>query len=127
MKRIIFCLSAAALAVVAAACGNQGADTVYPDAILTGQVQSVTGSTVTMVLGELTTEATGGGFADGEETPYEMGGMTTVFTAGEETVTVTVSEDPAKILADLEPGDLVQAETDASGKAVTLSVIELMP
>ena len=125
MKWIFFTLCAAALAVGIAACGNQ--ETVYPDSILTGQVQSVAKSTVTMLLGDLTTEMTNVGSAETGETPFEMGGMTTVFTAGEETVTLTVSEDAAKILADLKPGDLLQAETDADGKAVTLSVIELIP
>ena len=184
MKKITACLCAAALAVGVSACGNQTVaeyDTTHQNETLTGQVQEVTGMTVTLLLGDLTTEQTGspgqppekpdgvpeadgagivpdgtdpapapgeterGGEAmppapfdgkptegsppakpgEGADVPFELGGGRTVFTAGEETVTLTVAEGAASDLAGLKTGDVVQIETGGSGEAVTITVIDL--
>ena len=184
MKKIIACLCAAALAVGVSACGTQTAseyDATHQNETLTGQVQEVTGTTVTLLLGDLTTEQTGspgqppekpdgvseadgagiepdgtdpapapgeterGGEAmppapfdgkppegsppakpgEGADVPFELGGGRTVFTAGEETVTLTVAEGAASDLAGLKTGDVVQIETGGSGEAVTITVIDL--
>ena len=54
MKKIIACLCAAALSVSIAACGNQTtSDHTYPNTVLTGEVQAVTDTSVTLLLGEL--------------------------------------------------------------------------
>ena len=232
MKKILACLCAAALSVGVAACGNQTTtvDTTYPNTTLTGQVQEVTESTVTLLLGELTTQEgpgqSGGGqhppdlpqgetppanpeeTADGDAAPtesdseasgpqhkkpdkkpdgsspekpdgekpaappnrevgdttdtaaeaaqltetaaetspgeagsptlpdgeapdsdqmdllFEMGSLTT-FTAGEETVTLSVSDDLLETLSTVQTGDVIQVETDENGVAVTLTVIDL--
>jgi len=58
MKRILACLCASALAVGLSACGDHSAteEATYSDAVLTGQVQAVTADTLTLLLGELTTD-----------------------------------------------------------------------
>lgn len=232
MKKIIACLCAAALSVSIAACGNQTtSDHTYPNTVLTGEVQAVTDTSVTLLLGELTTQepAEGGqqppelpqegdgaqadeaastetpleeGTAsqeeqattgekhqkpsegesgqrpekpsgekpsgkpdektdsesetaettsvdtevietavdtapsdlleeggvpelpNGEPDPLAMDGMTT-FIEGEETVTLTVTDDALDVLAGLQPGDVVQVETNEAGEVTTLSVINL--
>lgn len=45
------------------------------------------------------------------------------FTAGTETVTLTVSDDALDALADVETGDVVQVETNESGEVLSISVI----
>ena len=183
MKRIVSCLCAVALAVGISACGGQTKpiDTTCADAVLTGQVREITENTVTLQLGELTSQKpddtkrhenggqqppdppqngeaapgsgsppegapekpeserpadlgeTGPGREDAappavpEDAPFEMGGGLTTFAAGEETVTLPVSDEALEALASLEPGDVVQVETDENGVIRTISIIDLEP
>ena len=86
MKKIIPCLCAAALSVSIAACGNQTtSDSTYPDTVLTGEVQTVTDSSVTLLLGELTTREPNEGAQHSPELPQEGDGAQSDGTASTET------------------------------------------
>ena len=75
MKKIIACLCAAALSVSIAACGNQTtSDHTYPNTVLTGEVQAVTDTSVTLLLGELTTQEPAEGGQQPPELPQEGDG-----------------------------------------------------
>lgn len=132
MKHWMICLCVVSMAVLTVACGREiaGTDPIYPNAVLTGEVQLATEDALALLLGELTTQQPVESAADvpsasGTPDLIEQDGMTT-FVAGEESVYLPVDPSVWDALSALLPGMLVQAETDGDGRVVTLTVLDLI-